>query len=40
MGEYLIYYSFICRGGLSVEGAVIVQEAVDAEWDEITPARV
>ena len=35
MGKYLIYYSFICRGGLPVDGAVVVQEAVDAEWDEI-----
>ena len=35
MGKYLIYYSFICRGGLPVEGAAVVREAVDAERDEI-----
>ena len=32
---YLIYYSFICRGGLPIEGTAVVREAVDAEWDEI-----
>ena len=35
MGKYLIYYSFICRGGLPVEGAAVVQEAIDAKRDEI-----
>ena len=28
-------HSFMGEGGLPVDGAAVVREAVDAEWDEI-----